>query len=207
MTGAWPPSSPAAEGELWTERSSPESHMPVPAGHRAPRHSHNRSLPQGRPDTPTADASPGGPQILPQQTLPHHPRGPPRYSHSRRHPPPLGAPQDTPRADASLPPLGPPRYSHSRCLPRGPPDTPTADTTPPPLGAPRYSHSRRYPTTRGGPQILPQQTPAPHPGKSLHGQDFRSPQETLRAPSCRPTSQWVNDQPLLSGAQWHICAL
>lgn len=91
--------------------------MPVLAGHRAPRHSHNRSLPQGRPDTPTADASPGGPQILPQQT------------------------------------------------------------------------------------------PAPHPGKSLHGQDFRSPQETLRAPYCRPTSQWVNDQPLLSGAQWHICAL
>ena len=154
MTGAWPPSSPAAEGELWTERSSPESHMPVLAGHRAPRHSHNRSLPQGRPDTPTADASPGGPQILPQQTLPHHPRGPPRYSHSRCHPPPLGAPQDTPRADASPPPLGPPRYSHSRCPPGGPqilpqqtlphhpwgpPDTPTADASPPPWEIPTWA--------------------------------------------------------------------
>lgn len=109
------------------------------------------------PDTPTADASPGSPQILLQQMPPTTP----------------GVPQILP------------------------------EQTPPP-GAPRHSHSRRYPATLRGPPDTPRVDATRHPGISLHKQDFWSLQEMLRAPSCRPTSQWVNDQPPLSGAQRHM---
>lgn len=94
MTGEWPPSSPATEGELWTERSSPGSHVPVPAGHCAPRHSHSRRLPRGPPDTPTADAT-------------HHPWGPPDTPRADASPTP--GPPDTPTADVTPPPSGGPQ--------------------------------------------------------------------------------------------------
>ena len=128
-----------------------------------------------------------------------------------RAPCPQTLPQQTPP-----PPPVPLRHSHSRRLPQGPPDTPRVDASPtprapqilpeqtPPPGAPRHSHSRRYPATLRGTPDTPRVDATRHPGISLHEQDFWSLQEMLRALSCRPTSQWVNDQPPLSGAQRHM---